>query len=165
MVREKEAKAASLIIAVIILLGSFIYVPEWSVVGVAKGCPWAARIGYSIFHVSFIHAFINVWCFLGIVFIYDISAWRLLAAYTVAVLVPEFLLSDVPTVGLSCVCYVLLGSLVFEVKRKLYFQCCMVSYIAVGFFFPAVNVAIHIYGYLAGLMVGLLNAPLPCFRK
>lgn len=165
MVREKNAKTASLIVAVVILLSSFVYVPDWSVVGVAKGCPLIARFGYSIFHVSFIHALVNVWCLLGVVFLYDISVWRLLAAYTIAVFVPEFILSDVPTVGLSCVCYAPLGSLTFEVKRKIYFQLCMVLYIAVGFFFPSVNAAIHIYGYLAGLVVGLLNAPLPCFKK
>lgn len=81
-----------------------------------------------------------------------------------AVAVPGFLLSDVPTVGLSCVCYFLLGSLIFEVRRKLYFMSCMALYIAVGFLFPSVNALIHLYGYLAGLVVGLLNAPLSCFR-
>lgn len=165
MAQGKKAKTASLIIAVVILLGSFIYVPDWSVIGVSKGCSLVARMGYSLCHVSLFHALINAWCLLGIVFLYDISIWRLLTAYIVAVLVPEFLLSDVPTVGLSCVCYVLLGSLIFEVKRKLYFQICMALYIAVGFFFPAVNAIIHVYGYLAGLMVGLLNAPLSCFKR
>ncbi len=159
------SKAASLIIAAVILLGSFIYVPDWSVIGVAKGCTFIPRIGYPFFHVSFIHALVNAWCLLSIVFIYDISIWRLLTAYIVAVCVPEFLLSDVPTVGMSCVCYSLLGSLIFEVKRKLYFQFCMALYIAVGFFFPAVNAFIHIYGYLAGLIVGLLNTPLSCFKR
>lgn len=159
------SKAASLIIAAVILLGSFIYVPDWSVIGVAKGCTFVPRIGYSFFHVSFIHALVNAWCLLSIVFIYDISIWRLLTAYIVAVCVPEFLLSDVPTVGMSCVCYTLLGSLIFEVKRKLYFLSCMALYIAPGFFFSGVNAFIHIYGYLAGLIVGLLNTPLSCFKR
>lgn len=159
------SKTASLIVSVAILIGSFVYIPDWSVVGVTKGCHFVARIGYSLLHVSFVHALVNAWCLLSIVFLYDISVWRLLTAYIVAVFVPEFLLSDVPTVGLSCVCYTLLGSLIFEVKRKLYFQFCMALYIAVGFFFPSVNALIHVYGYLAGLMVGLLNAPLSCFKR
>ncbi len=163
MVREKKAKTTSLIIALVILIGSLIYVPDWTVIGVAKGCPFVARLGYSLFHVSIVHALVNAWCLLSIVFIYDISVWRLLTAYIVAVLVPDFLLSDVPTVGLSCVCYTLLGSLIFDVKRKLNFQLCMALYIAVGFLFSSINVVIHIYGYLAGLIVGLLNAPLSCF--
>ena len=163
MVREKKAKTTSLIIALVILIGSLIYVPDWTVIGVAKGCPFVARLGYSLFHVSIVHALVNAWCLLSIVLIYDISVWRLLTAYIVAVLVPDFLLSDVPTVGLSCVCYTLLGSLIFDVKRKLNFQLCMALYIAVGFLFSSINVVIHIYGYLAGLIVGLLNAPLSCF--
>lgn len=163
MVREKKAKTTSLIIALVILIGSLIYVPDWTVIGVAKGCPFVARLGYSLFHVSIVHALVNAWCLLSIVFIYDISVWRLLTAYIVAVLVPDFLLSDVPTVGLSCVCYTLLGSLIFDVKRKLNFQLCMALYIAVGFLFSSINAVIHIYGYLAGLIVGLLNAPLSCF--
>ena len=120
---------------------------------------------YPFFHASFLHAAVNVWCLLSIVFIHDVSLWRLLAAYVAAVLVPGFLLSDVPTVGLSCVCYFLLGSLLFEVERKMWFLFCMAIYIAVGFLLPSVNALVHLYGYLAGLMVGMLNAPLSCFRR
>ena len=164
MVRQKEAKTTALIIAVLTLILSFIYIPDWTMIGVARDCPLAARIVYSLFHASPIHAIINAWCLLSIVFIYEISIWRLLIAYIVAVVVPDFLLSEVPTVGLSCVCYFLLGTLIFEVRRKLYFISCIVLYIAVGFLFPSVNAVIHIYGYIVGLMVGLLNTPVSCFR-
>lgn len=164
MVRQKEAKNAALLTAVVVILMSFTFVPDWSVVGVAEGAPLAARFVYSFFHASTFHALVNVWCLLSIVFLYDVSIWRLLTAYIVAVIVPGFLLSEVPTVGLSCVCYFLLGSLIFEVKRKLYFISSMALYIAVGFLFPSVNAVIHVYGYLAGLLVGLLNAPLSCFH-
>lgn len=164
MVQTKNAKTAALIMVMAIILCSFVYKPDWALVGIAKGSAFTGRLAYPIFHASPIHAIVNSWCLLSIVFIYHITIWRILTAYIVAVLVPEFLLSDVPTVGLSCVCYTLLGSLIFDVKRKLYFNACMALYIAVGFFFPAVNAVIHIYGYLAGLIVGLPNAPLSCFR-
>ncbi len=165
MVPQKNAKITSLILAVILILEPFVFTPDWSSVGAAVRCSMTARMGYSFFHASVIHALVNVWCLLSVVFMYDISIWRMLTAYIVAVCVPEFLLSDVPTVGLSCICYTLLGSLIFEVRRKLYFQLSMALYIAVGFLFPSVNALIHIYGYLAGLIVGLLNAPLSCFRR
>ena len=170
MVRRKktknaEAKNVSLLTAVVILLMSFIYIPDWSAVGVAQGCPLAARLVYSFFHASLVHAVVNVWCFICILFLYDVSIWRLLTAYIVAVVVPPFLLSEVPTVGLSCVCYFLLGSLIFQVRRKLRFISCCLLYIAVGFLFPSVNSLIHLYGYLAGLLVGLLNAPVSCFQR
>lgn len=164
MVRHKEAKNAALLTAVIIILMPFTFAPDWSVVGITDGSPLATRFVYSFFHASTFHAIINAWCLLSIVFLYDVSIWRLLTAYIVATIVPGFLLSEVPTVGLSCVCYFLLGSLFFEVKRKFYFMSSMALYIAVGFLFPSVNAVIHVYGYLAGLLVGLLNAPLSCFH-
>ncbi len=86
-------------------------------------------------------------------------------AYAAAVIVPEFFLSDIPTVGLSCAIYTLIGSFSFQVKRKIWFQSVMAAYIGIGFLFPSVNAVIHIYGYLAGLLVGLLDTPLQCFRK
>ncbi|MEZ3589651.1 MAG: rhomboid family intramembrane serine protease [Muribaculaceae bacterium] len=159
------SKSISLIVAVMVLAGALVYVPDWSVIGVFRGCTLIARFGYSFFHSSILHAFVNVWCLLGIAFLYEVSLWRLLFAYMIALFVPDIALSDIPTVGLSCICYALLGSLSFEVRRKLYFQICMVIYIAVGFLFPAVNVAIHVYGYIAGLIVALLNYSLSCLRK
>ncbi len=152
-------------ITALVMVISFVHAGDWSIVGITGDTTLPARISYSFFHASFLHALINSWCMLSIVFIYDVSLWRLLTAYIVAVLVPDFLLSEVPTVGMSCVCYFLLGSLIFEVRRKLYFISCTALYIAVGFLFPSVNALIHIYGYLAGLLVGLLNAPLSCFRR
>lgn len=178
MVRSKKtknapAKLAALLTALVILVVSLACIPGWSPgfmpylgnVGVACGSPLSARLLYSFFHASPLHAIVNVWCLLSIVFIYDVSVFRLLTAYVVAVLAPCFLLSDVPTVGLSCVCWFLLGSLIFQVRRKIWFLSCMALYLAVGFLFPSVNALIHIYGYLAGLLVGLLNAPLSCFRR
>ncbi|MCM1077766.1 MAG: rhomboid family intramembrane serine protease [Bacteroides sp.] len=164
MVHQKEAKDTALMTAAVILVMSFIFVPDWSAVGVARCCPLAARFVYPFFHASPIHAAINAWCLLSIVFLYDVSLWRLLTAYIAAVVVPVSLLSDVPTVGLSCVDYFLLGSLIFQVRRRLWFLSCMALYIAVGFLFPSVNALIHVYGYLAGLLVGLLNATLSCFH-
>lgn len=54
MVRPKktknaQAKNASLLTAVVILLMSFTYVPDWSAVGVAEGSPLAARFVYPFF--------------------------------------------------------------------------------------------------------------------
>lgn len=164
MVCKKEAKTAALLSAAVIILISLIYVPDWTVIGVAKDSNLATRFVYSFFHTSIIHALINIWCFLSIMFLYDLSMWRLIIAYLVAVAVPEFVLTDVPTVGLSCICYFLLGSLIFDVKHKINFTICIVSYIAIGFLFQSVNPLIHLYGYLAGLLVGLLNAPISCFH-
>lgn len=165
MVCGKIEKATGLLIVVFILLSSLIYVPDWSVVGVSNGCDILQRLGYSFFHASFLHGAVNAWCFISILFIYDVLWGRLIAAYLIAVAAPDFVLSSTPTVGLSAVCFALLGSIAFQVKRKLYYNGCMALYIAVGFLFPLVNGWLHLYSYVAGLIVGFLNMPIPCRRK
>ncbi len=165
MVCGKIEKTAGLLIALYILTSAMIYVPDWNIVGVSRGCDILQRLGYSFFHASVIHAAVNAWCFISILFLYEITWRRMAVAYIIAVVVPEFVLSSVPTVGLSAVCFALLGSIAFQVKRKFYYNGCMALYIALGFFFPLVNGWLHLYSYVAGLFVGFLNMPIPCRRK
>lgn len=185
MVRRKIEKTAALLIAGLILLLSLVYVPDWGVVGICPGASLLPRLGYSFFHTSILHASLNAWCLLSIVFLHEVSWRRLAAAYLIAVCVPDFilnlpdirhLLSDntslltthyslLPTVGLSALCFALLGLIAFNVGRKLYYQFCMAIYILLGFLFPFVNGWIHLYSYLAGLFVGLLVMPMPCRRR
>lgn len=165
MVRGKIEKTTGLLIAAAILLSAMIYVPDWYIVGVSKGCDILQRIGYSVFHASFIHAAVNAWCFVSILFLYDVSWWKMSLAYVIAVAVPDCVLSTTPTVGLSAVCFALLGMVAFEVKRKLYYNGCMALYIALGFLFPLVNGWLHLYSYVAGLLVGFLNMPIPCRKR
>lgn len=163
--RKEIEKTAGLFIAVFILSAAFIYVPDWHMVGVFRGCSFLQRVGYPFFHASFIHAAINAWCFLSVLFLHDVELWRMAVAYIIAVAAPECVLSSVPTVGLSSVCFALLGSIAFQVRRKLYYNSCMALYIALGFFFPLVNAWLHLYSYLAGLVVGIFVMPLPCRKK
>ena len=164
MVCGKIEKTAGLLIAVYALVSALIYVPDWNLVGVTANCGILQRLGYSFFHASIFHALINAWCFISILFIYDITWWRIAVAYLIAVAAPDVVLSSTPTVGLSAVCFALLGSIAFMVKRKLYYNGCMALYIALGFMFPLVNGWLHIYSYVAGLLVGFLNMPIPCRR-
>lgn len=165
MVRGKIEKTSGLLITAAILLSAMVYVPDWSVVGVSKDCDILQRIGYSIFHASFIHAAVNAWCFVSILFLYEVSWCKMFLAYVIAVAVPDFVLSTTPTVGLSAVCFALLGMVAFQVKRKLYYNGCMALYIALGFLFPLVNGWLHLYSYVAGLLVGFLNMPIPCRKR
>lgn len=171
MVRGAIEKSTALVLAGLILLFSLASVfyggPECIAIGVFRGASWLSRLGYSFFHASFLHASLNAWCFLSIIFIYEVSWRRLLMAYLIAVCVPDFILSPsfCPTVGLSAVCFALFGLIAFSVRRKLYYHFCMALYIFFGFLFPFVNGWIHLYSYLAGLLVGLLVMPIPCRRR
>lgn len=158
-------KSAGLLIVFYILASAMIYVPDWEAVGVSRGCDILQRLGYSFFHTSFIHASVNAWCFLSILFLYEVTWRRMAIAYVIAVAAPEFVLSSVPTVGLSAVCFALLGSIAFQVKRKLYYNGYMAFYIVLGFFFPLVNGWLHLYSYVAGLCVGFLTMPIPCRKR
>lgn len=165
MVSGKIEKTTGLLIVAFILLSALVYVPDWNVIGVFKGCNILQRLVYSFFHASFVHAAVNAWCFVSILFIYEVLWWRLITAYMIAVAAPDIVLSITPTVGLSAVCFALLGMIAFQVKRKLYYNGYMALYIAIGFLFPHVNGWLHLYSYVAGLLVGFLNMPIPCNRK
>lgn len=150
---------------VYVIASALIYVPDWNAVGVTAGCGMLQRFGYSFFHASLLHAAINAWCFISILFLYDVTWLYMIIAYIIAVVAPNFVLSSSPTVGLSAVCFALLGMIAFRVQRKIYYNGCMALYIALGFLFPLVNGWLHLYSYVAGLFVGFLNMPIPCKRK
>lgn len=153
-------RLVTLMMSVVILMTSFLFLPESLAFGVTKDSSVVTRLLYPLIHASPIHAFVNVWCLICVVFIYEISIWRLVAVYCVSVIVPGVCLSEIPTVGLSCTCYCLLGSISLAVKRKLYFQSCMFLWIAAGFLFTSVNALIHVYGYCTGIVIGLLDYPI-----
>lgn len=164
MVRRKEAQAAALLYVAVIIILCFFNFPAEST-GIYKGCGFWNRIAYPFVHSSFIHALLNVWCLLSIIFLYPVSIWTLIGAFIISASFPvdslSFLYDSItPTVGASGVCYALIGRITFLVKRKLYFTAWIIGYIAIGFLFPVCNAWLHLYCYLCGLGVGLLNMPI-----
>lgn len=183
MVRSEKAKTAALVLtAVCIILSAVQYVaavPQLSDVGICKDCTILARFAYSFFHASIIHTLVNCWCLLSIVFIYDVSLWYMAIAYAIAVTFPVTTLSatvphasawEIPTVGLSAVCFALLGMIAFQVQRKVLYHSWVLSFIVIGFILPPLcsacgysiatpNNILHLYCYVVGLMVGFLNSP------
>lgn len=162
MVSRKNEKYAGVIISLSIILISLLYTPDWTSLGIRRGSDIADRLSYPFLHASFLHAAINSWCLLSIIFRYDIS-WRyLMIAYAIAVSVPDCLLFSTPTVGLSALCFASMGMILFKVKRKLFYNLYLCILLAAGFIAPGVNGWIHLYSYVAGLLVGCLDAPILC---
>lgn len=185
MVRRKKTKTAALVLTVLCLLlsvaSSVLDGIPIGKLGICPGCPLYARLLYSFFHASIPHAIINSWCLLSIVFVYDVPMAYLVSAYIIAVTFPashfSFVISHLggnaaaPTVGLSAVCFALLGMVSFQAKRRRFFHAWVLSFIVVcGFLLPLLcsvcgytiatpNNILHIYSYVAGLMVGFLNSP------
>lgn len=156
MVRRTQTKISALVVAVCCLALSFT-----DGVGVSSGCGIPERLCYHFFHANIFHALCNVWCLLSIVFTFSVPLWLFLAAFGIAILIPPFLLSATPTMGLSGVCFALLGMMMWQVRRKVYYTSWALAFIVVGFLFPQVNALMHLYCYVAGQMVGFLNAPVP----
>ena len=174
-------KTATIILTIICIIISLLPVNPYSV-GIYPHCGLLQRLVYSFFHASLIHAAINTWCILSIVFIYDINIYYIIIAYLTAILFPvEFsaiLLSNpsvstLPTIGLSSICFSLLGMVSWQTKRKAYYHTWVTSLIFAGFLIPHLcllcgysiatpNNTLHAYSYIVGLFVGFLNSPLPC---
>lgn len=145
--------------SILVFCLSFQDIADWSAVGVFSGCGLCSRLRYPFFHAGLLHAALNSWCLLSVVFIYEISLLRLVLAYCIAVSAPSLCLSDIPTVGLSGLVFALFGSISFEVERKAYYQLWMIAYLIIGFFFTNTNAWVHLYCYLAGCAAALINKP------
>lgn len=159
MAKKKAAKAMSLLVSILVFSLSLPDMTDWYAVGIHTGCGLSCRMLYPFYHANLLHATLNAWCLLSVIFIYDISLWRFVLSYIIAVTIPSFCLSGIPTVGLSGVVFALFGSISFEVQRKAYYQLWMLAYLVLGFLFPNTNALIHLYCYLAGGVVALLNKP------
>lgn len=146
-----------------LLLTSILCSPDFGRVGLYDGCTIIGRLAYPFFHANVFHAVINVYCLLSIVFLYETSLFRLLVAYLIAVSVPVGMLNSwvggfcVPSVGLSGVLFVLLGTHSCSVQRKLYYQAYMLSFIMIGFFIKNMNAVLHLYCYVVGVVVSFVE--------
>lgn len=156
---KKITKIASLLITIIICV--LVFIPfEYSSVGISFNSSYQQRLLYPFFHANLLHAILNAWCLLSVVFIYHTNIYRLLFCYLIAISIPNICLSTTPTIGLSGLVFALFGSISFEVGKKLYYQSCMLISIIIGFILPTTNGFVHLYCYLAGLVTALLNKPI-----
>ena len=159
MVQGKETKTTALVLTVWSIVQSiFITLPIG--VGLYRHAPLVARLAYPFFHAGAVHALLNSWCLLSIVFMFNISMRKLLTAYIIAISVPGVLLSAIPVVGMSGVCFALMGMLSMAVERRLYWQCYLWSLILFGLIFPNMAVSVHAYCFALGTVISLLTTPI-----
>lgn len=120
-------------------------------------CSIIGRLSYHFFHASFLHWLLNVWCFLACVFLANASFSKLCIAYLIACTAPA---SSVPTVGLSGVCFALLGLLMWQYPNKRRYNIIIgISILLTVLLCPhTVNNALHVWCYLLGIAY-------PCFPR
>ncbi len=165
MVQRKFEKTAGIVIAALILIEASIFSPVSFGLSLHHGSSIAARFLYPLLHASFFHALVNAWCMLSIIFFYPVSWQNIGAAWIISAMAPPFTISDIPTIGLSAICFALLGMLVFKVAHKWLFIFYIAPYLLLGFFIPYINAALHLFAFCAGAFAGLFTAPIPCKRN
>ena len=121
------------------------------------------RLTFHFFHVSFFHALINCWCILSLCILYKVKNARFIPSFIIATLTPDFAIAGHEyVVGLSAICFALMGITLVEKKLNAGLFAWAFASIALGLFFPAVCVGIHLYSLLAGMIVGFMFMPYKC---
>ncbi len=151
----ENAKAKTITLLSTLAMGALLFAEAHPI---SRGEPFANRFLYHFYHTSFLHYAMNVWCLVSAVFAFDLAVSDLTAAYIIASFVPVVWSS--PTIGLSGICFALLGRCSFLVRRKLHYHYFMALFIIVGLITPKVNGFIHLYCYVAGILYGLLIHPI-----
>ncbi len=162
MLRRKKTKIAALLLSLAMFILLFTDVSPYDVGIYSHSQPhphlayqaYWAHLAYHFFHANALHLFLNLWCFLSCVFLADISAGKLFAAYLIACTAPA--LSPVPTVGFSGVCFALLGFIMWQSSNKLRYNAYILASIVLPLaFLPhAVNNLLHLYCYAVAVILG-----------
>lgn len=128
-----------------------------STFGMYEGMNWYARFTYQFLHISIWHLLINIWNLWGITTTYKIRIWHLVTAYLISA--SPFFYGDIPTVGLSGMCFSLMGIIWYQVLHTKLYHCWIIGFIFIGFLFPGTAARLHLYCYCIGFIIGWLNKP------
>ena len=152
MVREKKAKVAALVLVTVCV---FLHMAcDAQDYGVYSGCPVTVRVLYHFFHGGWLHLAVNSFVFLQLVFLCDFSLTGIILAWAISSSVP--VMWDTPTVGLSGMIYAMFGMATWNARAPMAFVMCIGVYMAIGLSNPSSNVCLHLFSYIAGLIVGIL---------
>lgn len=125
--------------------------------GLYEGMDWYARFTYQFLHASVWHLLINLWNLYGIATTYRLRIWHLVMAYLISA--SPFFYREIPTIGLSGMCFSLMGIIWYQVLHAKLYHCWIISFILIGFLFPGTDSRLHLYCYAIGFIIGWLNKP------
>ncbi len=168
MARGKDARAGALLIA-LACVAAYVVTSlsgaDTGAFGVCEGCALWRRIVWPFFHGNLLHLSTNLYVFLLAVFFYECRRGTVACAFAACWLLPPFVLSSLPAIGLSGVIYFLLGDITVRARKRLLFGLCVAGYIAFGFLLPHTAALLHLYMYCCGLVVSLSVTPLAWRKK
>lgn len=155
-----QTKTATLVLSLTLFILSFFNAPSACIL--QQGCGITGHLCYHFFHANVFHAICNIWCLLALAFYYDIEDWELLLAFLIASTIPvdcEFCIMhyafDKPTIGLSGVCFALMGIVYYKVARKRYYLSWIIPIVAVGFIIPGMAAGVHLYCFAIGIIASV----------
>lgn len=149
---KKIAKGSTLLL--VLLMAPLLFM-EAKPIGM--GMPFYHRFLYHFFHANLLHYMFNSWCLVSMVFAFDLPLVDILVAYLVATFVP--IVWSASAIGLSGMCFVLLGRCSFFAKDKRSYHSYIGLFLAIGLVVPTIAGFIHLYCYLVGIVYGLLIHP------
>lgn len=151
MLRRKKTKTAALLLSLIILM--FFNISPCDV-GLFEGCDFHNRMTYHFFHANILHLVLNLWCFLSCVFLTDMPPSKILIAYIIAVTVPTT--TSTPTIGLSGVCFAMLGFIMWQARNKVSYNISVLSCLILPIILlpRSVNNFLHAYCYIISVIIG-----------
>ena len=162
------AKATSLVVSLVSLLLSVagaIGLLSFDGVGILPGGPLWCRLVHPFVHAGVLHALLNVYVFLQLVFFFPLRCRHLLFAYLVACSCPVTVavwgggvsgLSVTGVVGLSGMEYVLMGWVMPGVPCRWRFNMQLFLWMSAGLVTGGVAVGFHLYCYLLGVVAAML---------
>lgn len=163
--KNTACKWVALTYSVVLL---FLYVTHRTLQPLASGAPWWHHLAFHHYHASVFHLLCNLWAFLTIVFYMNPSILRVLSAFLLASTFPVSWLGDSSVVGLSGTIYVLCGMYSLSaptLRGRVRCNIIMLMFIMTGLMFPSVCVSIHLYCYVLGLIIAVVNYPFFKIKK
>lgn len=131
--------------------------------GVGSGATWYSRLLHPLFHVSLLHAVLNVYVLWQVVFFFDVGKRQMVLALAVACSCPASVASwpytwiyapapQPSVVGLSGFVFALVG-MVLPLTSFLRYGIMLLLWQVPGLCFGTVAVGMHLYCFVVGLVV------------
>jgi len=152
-------KDTALTISVLLIILSFFNIHEY---GIKEDCTIIDRLVYPFFHANPFHALINIYVYLGMVFLFGSSMLDMVIAYIICVCVPPTMLNTTTTIGLSGLVYALIGMNTFKACNPLRYTISVIIPLAFTSMLPLIAFGVHAWCYVIGVLYSII---ILCVKK
>lgn len=153
-------KNLSLIIS-LLMIASYCLLPTQvaTSMSLSSESPIWTRLSFQMIHASIPHLIVNTICLLTLAFITNASAKQFVIATLISTTIPDAIIADTPTCGISALNFALTGLVVMNSRRYMTYLFINIMAIIPTFWMPHIAAAIHLYCFLMGAFVSFLITP------